>query len=131
MVAFNISKKENIEGLSPMIIKQRLLYSPDCFVYSDDKGNAQPGIFDAEKLTQKRLLSCMSNIKEGVRLEIVSGENKKIFEFNQQVLNDKNLCQFKKTMSCSKDVAYVMIKDKKQTTPAYISLLVMDYKKQG
>ena len=127
MVGFNISKQENLEGFSPMILKQRLVYSPDCFVYQNEN-NSRPGVFDIEKLTQKRLLSCLSEMKEGVRIEITSKDKTSTFEINSDVLSDKSLCQFKKTMSCNRDVAYVLIKDKDKLIPVYMSIRVMDYK---
>lgn len=61
MVAWTNSLKKLYlnENLQPAAYETRLVYSGQCFAYTDSEGRAYPGIIDATKFTQNRLNECL------------------------------------------------------------------------
>ncbi|MBU1204199.1 MAG: hypothetical protein KKG60_03990 [Nanoarchaeota archaeon] len=130
MVFFNISKKEDTGQLTLQMVQQKLLYSQECFVYSEE--NPSPGILDENKLTEENLKACISSQDYGIGINILKqGAQQEIInlEMNSDILKDKALCRYKKTMDCLKDGSYVLIREKDKIVPAYMNILLMRYNK--
>lgn len=126
MVGFNISKKQDVDDLTLQIIQQKLLYSPDCFVYQDDKFH--PGIFDMNKLNEEVLQSCLDTKEYGVEINLILDNQEKTIFLNQDITKDKVLCGHEKAIRCMKDSHYILIKEGDKLKPAFMQILIINYK---
>jgi hypothetical protein len=134
IVYVNVSKREDAGTLDHHAIQQKLLYSEECFVFSDEKGTARPGIFDTAKLQESRLQSCIPDANYGVWINLSIIENKttssQILSINKDILKDRVLCPYKKAVDCTTEKHYVLVREKEIFKPAYLEVLVMGYKKR-
>lgn len=75
MVLFADNMKRAIldtDDLTFYSLSQRILFSPDCFVYEDTElGKPIPGIIDYEKFTQDNINSCFANEKSKLSAKIM------------------------------------------------------------
>lgn len=68
--AASTNKTKIIEGVEETILMQRIMTSPECFLYRDNVNRVYPGIFDISKFTQERFYSCFNNSKNNYEFKV-------------------------------------------------------------
>ena len=102
IVNSNMDEKLDLKDLRFYPYAERFLFSPNCFIVSDEY-RSYPGIIDKTKFTKENLDECMSIIEHPIaaKLTLTQDVNEDIIFFNEEYYEDLIPLTF------SKDYFYV------------------------